>query len=157
MFAGTKEASEDSTRQRMCFPGSFGKPVLAQFDQREGSSGGGALLLKAADRRYGLVAGLASRLREQQQGASFLARVGGATGVLDRLRPPGRQRFGPLVRGSDSQTTPGSRSGRGLRPGLAADVVAFREPSGDQRTLSLGRVPGGQRNPAARRATEPSR
>src|SRR6202045_4820260 len=59
--------SEDSTTQRLLFPGIFGKPVVAQFDQREGSSDGGALLLKAADRHYGLVAGLASGLRDERQ------------------------------------------------------------------------------------------
>jgi len=42
---------------------------VAQFDQREGSSDGGALLLKAADRHYGLVAGLSSCLRDDRQAA----------------------------------------------------------------------------------------
>src|SRR6266851_4481403 len=59
--------SEDSTTQCLLFPGFFRKPVVAQFDQREGSSDGGALLLKAADRHYGLVAGLASCLRDERQ------------------------------------------------------------------------------------------
>src|SRR6266508_3197129 len=59
--------SEDSTTQCLLFPGIFRKPVVAQFDQREGSSDGGALLLKAADRHYGLVAGLASCLRDERQ------------------------------------------------------------------------------------------
>jgi hypothetical protein len=59
--------SEDSTTQRLLFPGIFRKPVVAQFDQREGSSDGGALLLKAADRHYDLVAGLASCLRDERQ------------------------------------------------------------------------------------------
>src|SRR5437016_7586912 len=59
--------SDDSTTQRLLFPGIFHKPVIARFDQREGSSDGGALLLKAADRHYGLVAGLASCLREERQ------------------------------------------------------------------------------------------
>jgi len=40
---------------------------MAQFDQREGSSDGGALLLKAADRHYGLVAGLVACLRDERQ------------------------------------------------------------------------------------------
>jgi hypothetical protein len=44
--------SDDSTTQCLLFPGIFRKPVVAQFDQREGSSDGGALLLKAADRHY---------------------------------------------------------------------------------------------------------
>jgi hypothetical protein len=59
--------SEDSTTQCLLFPGIFRKPVVAQFDQREGSSDGGALLLKAADRHYDLVAGLASCLRDERQ------------------------------------------------------------------------------------------
>src|ERR1700686_645142 len=59
--------SDDSTTQCLLFPGIFCKPVVAEFDQREGSSDGGALLLKAADRHYGLVAGLASCLRDERQ------------------------------------------------------------------------------------------
>ena len=59
--------SEHNTTQCVLFPGIFRKPVVAQFDQREGSSDGGALLLKAADRRYGLVAGLSSCLRDERQ------------------------------------------------------------------------------------------
>jgi len=59
--------SDDSTTQCLLFPGIFRKPVVAQFDQREGSSDGGALLLKAADRHYGLVAGLAWCLRDERQ------------------------------------------------------------------------------------------
>src|SRR6266487_2149391 len=70
MFARQKEASlmsDDSTTQCLLFPGIFRKPVVAQFDQREGSSDGGALLLKAADRHYGLVAGLSCCLRDKRQ------------------------------------------------------------------------------------------
>src|ERR1700726_3080509 len=59
--------SDDSTTQCLLFPGIFHKPIVARFDQREGSSDGGALLLKAADRRYGLVAGLSSGLRDERQ------------------------------------------------------------------------------------------
>jgi len=51
----------------LLFPGIFRKPVVAQFDQREGSSDGGALLLKAADRHYGLVDELAACLRDPRQ------------------------------------------------------------------------------------------
>jgi hypothetical protein len=40
--------SKDSTTQRLLFPGVFRKPVVAQFDRREGRSDDGALLLKAA-------------------------------------------------------------------------------------------------------------
>src|ERR1700691_4426769 len=59
--------SEDSTTQCLLFPGIFRKPIVAQFDQREGSSDGGALLLKAADRRCGLLDELTACLRDQRQ------------------------------------------------------------------------------------------
>jgi hypothetical protein len=59
--------SDDSTTKCLLFPGIFGKPIVARFDQREGSSDGGAVLLKAADRHYGLVAGLSSCLRDDRQ------------------------------------------------------------------------------------------
>src|ERR1700758_3146969 len=59
--------SEDSTTECLLFPGIFRKPVVAQFDQREGSSDGGALLLKAADRHYGLVDELTACLRDPRQ------------------------------------------------------------------------------------------
>jgi hypothetical protein len=49
------------------FPDIFPKSVVAQFDQRQGSSDGGALLLKAAERRYGLIGCLASCLRDERQ------------------------------------------------------------------------------------------
>jgi hypothetical protein len=40
-----------------------------QFDQRQGSSDGGAVLLKAAEQRYGLISGMASRLFDDRQAA----------------------------------------------------------------------------------------
>src|SRR5439155_23189920 len=95
---------------------------------------------------------LPSRRAASRQGRSFVARVGGATSVLDRLRLPGRERFGPSVRGSDSQTTSGSRSDRGSRPSFAVDVIAFRERSWGKGTLSFGRVPGRECDPASRQA-----
>ena len=61
--------SDDNTTQCLLFPELFRKPIVAQFDQREGSSDGGALLLKAADRRYGLLDELSACLRDQRQTA----------------------------------------------------------------------------------------
>jgi hypothetical protein len=49
------------------FPEIFEKPAVLQFDQQNGSSDGGAILLKAADRRYGLIQTLAECLRDQRQ------------------------------------------------------------------------------------------
>ena len=59
--------SDNSTRQCLLFPDIFPKPAVLQFDHRQGSSDGGALLLKAADRRYGLIACMADCLRDQRQ------------------------------------------------------------------------------------------
>jgi hypothetical protein len=41
--------------------------AVLQFDQRQGSSDGGAILLKAAERRYGLIGGLAGCLEDKRQ------------------------------------------------------------------------------------------
>jgi len=51
----------------LLFSDIFPKPVVAQFDQRQGSSDGGAILLKAADRRLGLTTALAECLEDERQ------------------------------------------------------------------------------------------
>ena len=53
--------------QTVLFPDLFDRPLVATFDQQHASSDGGAVLLKAADRRYGLVAGLARCLIDARQ------------------------------------------------------------------------------------------
>ena len=58
---------DDSTTQCLLFPEIFAKPAVLQFDQLNGSSDGGAILLKAADRRYGLIQALAGCLRDKRQ------------------------------------------------------------------------------------------
>jgi len=45
--------------ERLLFPEILAKPVVLEFDQRQGSSDGGAVLLKAAEQRYGLIARMA--------------------------------------------------------------------------------------------------
>ena len=59
--------SDDNTTQCLLFPGIFRKPVVAQFSQRDGSSDGGALRLKAADRRLGLLEELTACLEDCRQ------------------------------------------------------------------------------------------
>ena len=49
------------------FPDIFDRPVVAKFDQWQGSSDGGAILLKAAERRLGLTSALAACLRDDRQ------------------------------------------------------------------------------------------
>ena len=59
--------SEHTTTQCVLFPGIFKRPVVAKFDQSQGSSDGGAVLLKAADRDLGLIASLAPCLKDDRQ------------------------------------------------------------------------------------------
>ncbi len=59
--------SDDTTTQCLLFPEIFGKPTYLQFDQRQSSSDGGALLLKAADRRYELTEALAGCLQDKRE------------------------------------------------------------------------------------------
>ena len=59
--------SEHTTTECLLFPDIFDRPVVAKFDQRQGSSDGGAILLKAAERRLGLTAALAAGLRDDRQ------------------------------------------------------------------------------------------
>ena len=61
--------SELTTTQRVLFPGIFKRPVVTKFDQSQGSSDGGAILLKAADQRLQLTAALAGCLKDERQAA----------------------------------------------------------------------------------------
>ncbi len=56
-----------TTTQCLLFPNLFAKRTVLQFDQREGSSDGGAILLKGADRSYGLVSSLSRCLQDDRQ------------------------------------------------------------------------------------------
>ena len=58
---------DDSTRQSVLFSDLFCKPVIAEFDERHGSSDGGAILLKACDARMGLSRQLAGCLSDARQ------------------------------------------------------------------------------------------
>jgi Transposase DDE domain group 1 len=59
--------SEHTTTDCLLFPDIFDRPVVAKFDQRQGSSDGGAILLKAAEQRLGLTSALAGGLRDERQ------------------------------------------------------------------------------------------
>src|ERR1700689_1642657 len=56
-----------TTTECLLFPNMFAKRAVLQFDQRQGSSDGGAILLKGADRSYGLVSRLAGCLEDNRQ------------------------------------------------------------------------------------------
>ena len=59
--------SDDTIPQTVLFPDLFDRPLVATFDQPHASSDGGAVLLKAADARYGLIEGLARCLVDNRQ------------------------------------------------------------------------------------------
>jgi len=58
---------DDTIPQTVLFPDLFNKPLIATFDQPHASSDGGAVLLKAADARYGLIDGFARCLVDDRQ------------------------------------------------------------------------------------------
>lgn len=59
--------SDDITGQGVLFSDLFSKPLVAEFDERHGSSDGGAMLLKACDGRLNLSRRLAQCLRDARQ------------------------------------------------------------------------------------------
>ena len=59
--------TDNTIPQTVLFPDLFPKPVVATFDQPHASSDGGAILLKAADARYGLIDGFARCLVDDRQ------------------------------------------------------------------------------------------
>ncbi len=56
----------ESTTQSVLFPDLFRKTLVVKFDQQHASSDGGAVILKAADRRLGLIHGLATCLDDRR-------------------------------------------------------------------------------------------
>jgi hypothetical protein len=59
--------NEHTTTECLLFPDIFDLPVIAKFDQQQGSSDGGAILLQAAERRLGLTSALAGCLKDDRQ------------------------------------------------------------------------------------------
>ena len=68
--------SEHNTTQWVLFPGIFRLPVVAKFDQRQGSSDGGAILLRAADQRLGLTSALGCALEDERQSKKIKHELG---------------------------------------------------------------------------------
>ena len=57
---------DDTTTQGVLFKSPLGKPLVAQFDQPDSSSDGGAILLKACDRKLGLMDAISACLRDSR-------------------------------------------------------------------------------------------
>ena len=58
--------AQDTTTQCWLFPEEFGKRLVVRFDDEQGSSDGGAVLLKIADRRLGLSESLVACLEDDR-------------------------------------------------------------------------------------------
>ena len=61
--------NEPTIAQTVLFPDLADRPLVATFDQPHASSDGGAILLKAADRRLGLLAALAATVPDARASA----------------------------------------------------------------------------------------
>lgn len=59
-------SNDDTVAQPVLFPGLCPKPLVATFSEDDTSSDGGAVLLKAADRRLGLLDVLAATMRDDR-------------------------------------------------------------------------------------------
>ena len=58
---------DDTISQPVLFPDLVNKPLVVMFDQPNASSDGGAILLKAAEARYGVIDGFARCLLDARQ------------------------------------------------------------------------------------------
>src|SRR5271168_1731095 len=67
---------DDSTRQSVLFSDLTGKPVIAKFDQQHASSDGGAILLRACDRRLGLTEALIGGIDDRRQSGKIRHAIG---------------------------------------------------------------------------------
>ena len=68
--------NEPTIAQTVLFPDVADQPLIATFDQPHASSDGGAILLKAADRRLGLLAALAATVPDARASARVTHAVG---------------------------------------------------------------------------------
>ena len=78
----------DTVPQTVLFPDLFDKPLFARFNQEQASSDGGAILLKAAERIYGLVKAFAGCLFDKRAPDKTRHSLADLIGHLwHRLRP----------------------------------------------------------------------
>jgi hypothetical protein len=68
--------AESTTPQTVLFPDLFGKALVACFDEPHASSDGGAILLKAADRRLGLIERLSACVTDARQAGKVHHTIG---------------------------------------------------------------------------------
>ena len=81
----------DTVPQTVLFPDLFDKPLVAEFDRQQTSSDGGAVLLKAAERVYGMVKAFARCLVDKRASRSIWTRP-----TTRRTAPAARRRTPPF-------------------------------------------------------------
>ena len=119
---------DDCTTQYLSFPAGFTKSTVVRFGQRQGSSDGGAILLKAADRRCGLIDGLAGCLRDERQADKvdhFLRELLAQRALSIVCGYPDANDSARLASDPIHKMLLEPQFGRGSRSGFAADVVAL--------------------------------
>ena len=142
----------DTISQTVLFPDLFDKPLLATFDEQHASSDGGGILLKAAERVYGLVKAFRGMSDRQTRAGEDSAHPRGRDWPADlwhRVRSSGWQRCRPPRRRPHPQAAARAGPGDGRALGVATDDLAVRERRASQRPLPDGTGVGGLRHRAA--------
>ena len=73
----------DTISQTVLFPDLFDKPLVATFNREQASSDGGGVLLKAAERVYGLVKAFAGCLADKRAPEKIRHTLAELTGEVD--------------------------------------------------------------------------
>ena len=142
----------DKISQTVLFPDLFDKPLAATFDSEQASSDGGAVLLKAAERVYGLVKAFARCLADRRAPGKIRHTLADLIGqrIFGIACGHSRwQRRRPLGRGSHPQAVARARPGDRRAPGVTTDDLAVRERCQPHRALPDGARVGGVRHRAA--------
>ena len=144
----------DTVPQTVLFPDLFDKPLVAEFDRQQTSSDGGAVLLKAAERVYGMVKAFARCLVDKRAPDKIRhtleALVGQRVFGIACGHPDGND-GDRLADDPIPQAPARAGPGGGRAPGVAADAVAVRERGGPKRALPDGVRVG----PACHRSASP--
>jgi hypothetical protein len=119
--------SEHTITECLLFPDIFDRPVVAKFDQRQGSSDGGAILLKAAEQQLGLTSALAAGLRDDRQAGK----------VQHELRELITQRVMALALGYED-----ANDAAGLASDPIHKLLVGRDPIAGEDLASQGRKSG---------------
>ena len=132
----------DKISQTVLFPELFDRPVVATFDREQASSDGGAVLLKAAERVYGLVKAFAGCLADKRAPGKIRHTLAELTG----------QRIFGIACGHPDGNDAGSGAGRAAASTRHRGSGGCREPG---RPSPCRPRRGGPRHRSARRSGRP--